>query len=522
MPNKNDLVEPTGEPVKEAQVSGSGVAQQASDVDTSTSAAASIFRGMQDLPPSKADSGTTPTAAQRASASEEPAEPKEKKEFPPVGKSDVKEHKQVETAADETPESGSALEGFRKGHQKARRDKRVAMTEQAAEPEAKKEEGSADTAAPSETAKVDDDSPVTDEEIQKTISDPGISKRHQKRMIHLANEAKTLREKLAAAEAKPATAANDAKVKELEERSSAAEKELVQYRRRYSLESEPELKKFDEVATKADEAIYSKLKDAGLSDKTVDLIKSMGGFEGFSRSSQTFTVNIKGEDGQVTPTLVTGAQLARKWLDDMNVADAEYVKTKLGERFTAIDGKKRRADELAAGAETWFKEQQEQYNKVVAEQQTRATEYRTGYEKKINDWLAAQPNLKDKDVPATASPEEKKEIEEYNKHNAGVRALAKAAVAPQSLDDHVAIVQEAAQSLINSRENRALKKEIAALKEQLTKVQKGFSTTGKGGGSSIQTAPKPKDTSAATQLATSAADSLREGMEKLRGGGGDD
>lgn len=525
--SKPDLVEPTGQPVNEAQVSASGVAQKAASVDTSQSAAASIFRGMQDLPPARTDAGTGQTAAQRASQSEAPKEEqKEKKEFPPIGQSDVQEHKKVETRADEPAPEGSALEGFRKGHQKARREKRAAMN---AGDEERKDEQSADASTKTDSASTDappangdDDTPVTEEEIQKTIADPGISKRHQKRMIHLANKAKELETKLKELESKPQSAGNDAKIKELEDKQSAAEKELIQYRRRYSLESEPELKKFDEIATKADEAIYGKLKEAGLSDKTLELIKSMGGFDGFSRSSQTFTVNVRNNEGELVPTVVTGAQLARQWLNDMNVADAEYLKAKLGERFNAIDNKKRRADELAAGAETWFKEQQEQYQKAVQEHETKATEYRTGYEKRVNDWLATQEALKDKPIPATASAEERKEIEDYNRHNAGVRALVKAAVQPPSLDDHVAIVQEAAQSLIHVRENRALKKELAALKEQLAKVQKGFSTTGKGGGASIQTVPKKKDDSAAAQLATSSTDSLRESMEKLRNGGGND
>lgn len=522
MPKEN-LVEPTGEAVTEAQVSASGVAQKAATVDTATSALASIHRGMQELPPAKNETTSGQTAAQRASQSVAPAQKtEEKKDFPPVGKSDVKEHKQVETKSDEAAPEGSALESFRKGHQKARQDKRRAMSGEGESKDEGEQTTTTDSTVTDTTQANDDDAPVTQEEIDKTISDPAISKRHQKRMVHLANRAKELEQKLAEAEKRPQTAANDDKVKELTEKSAAAEKELVQYRRRYSLESEPELKKFDETVTKADEAIYGKLKEAGLSDKTVELIKSMGGFDGFSRSSQTFTVNMKGEGGELVPTVVTGAQLARQWLNDMNVADAEYLKAKLGERFNAIDNKKRRSDELAAGADTWFKEQQEQYDKSVKDHETKATEYRTGYDKKITDWLAAQEGLKDKTVPANASTDERKEIEDYNRHNAGVRALAKAAVNPPSLDDHVAIVQEAAQSLIHVRENRNLKKENAALKEQLAKVQKGFSTTGKGGGASIQTAPKKKDESAATQLATSSTESLRESMEKLRNGGKDE
>jgi hypothetical protein len=515
-----DLVEPTGQAVDVTQISGNTAAAAASSAASQGQSAASSLRdAMQQLSPAV----EKPTAAQQASGQSEAAPAVEKKEFPPIG-SDVAEQKKVEVQMDTPAEAGSALEGFRKDLSKARRQKEKdfvkARDGQAAEPAASTDAAAATTDATNTdstaTTAAADEAPVTDEEIEKTISDPAISKRHQKRMVHLANRAKELETKLKELEAKPQTDANDAKIKEISEREAAAQKELMQYRRRYSAESEPEIKKFDEVAQKADEAILTKLKEANLSEKTIDLIKGMGGFEGFSRSNQVFTINVKDAHGEVVEQQVTAAQLARKWLNDMNIADAEYIKSKLGERFSAVDGKKNKLNELAAEAETFFKSQQEQQKQAEEKQRAAMLETHNAYKKWADEWAGKQDWLKDKPVLPTATPEEKKEIESWNRMNAGIREVLTKAANLTSVADYTALVEGAASHQHYKRENARIAKENESLKEQLSKIQKGISTTGKPGGSSIQTATKKKDDSAAAQLATPATDSLREAMEKLR------
>lgn len=499
------LVEPNGEAVKETQLPANGIAAdaQASAVE-GKSAASSLLESLQTLKPAKADL----TQAQKMSpAAEQKETPESKVETPD------------ETDANKPAVSGSALESFQRDTRKARKEKNKAAAEAAAAPEADEVDDTPDEKKVAEAK--EDETPVTEEEIQKTINDPGISKRHQKRMIHLAARAKELESKLAAAEAKPASVANDEAVKALAEREAAAQKELTQYRRRYSIESEPELKKFDEVATKAEESIYGKLKEAGLKDATLDIIKNAGGFDAFSRSTQTFTVNVRGEDGEVTPTQVTASQLARQWLNDMNVGDAEYIKAKLGERFNAVDAKKRRTEELVAGAEEWSKAQH-QANLAASEQFAKAREAeQQEYSKWAGEFEKNQEWLKDKIAPANATPEEKADIEAYNNHNAGVRAVLKSASKLGSVKDYTSLVAEAATAIHFRRENARLQKELTAATDKVSRIQKGSTTTGKPS-QSIQSQPKKKDDSAAAQLQTSAADSLHAAMEKMRSSGADE
>lgn len=500
------LVEPAAQPAEEAQIP-TGVAASVDGAAPLESSLAALRDGLSKMPPAKPE----PSAAQLASQPPAEEKPAEK----PAESGGVRET------------TGGALESFQGDLKQARKQKAKAQADAAAAEDARQGDDAppADIPPASDAppAKTDDEPPVTDEEIDKTINDPGISKRHQKRMIHLANRAKDAERKLAEAEAKPKTDANDVKVKELEEKAAAADRELLKYRHRYALESEPELKKFEEQATQAETAIYSKLKEAGLSDATVKMVQDMGGFDGFSRSTKQFIIKGKNEDGDDVDVPITAAALAKKWLNDMNVGDSEYIRAKMKEKFDSIDGKRRKAEELSSQSEQWFKDQQAAQQKLHEEQQQLAQGYRSGYEKEITDWEKQQEALKDKAVPATATAEERKEIEQFNAHNAGVRAMLKMAVAPSSLTDHVAVVKEAASALLLRRDNTSLKKQLAEATAKLERLTKATTTTGKAGAASISRAPaKTTDKTAAGQLAVSAADSLRDAMDKLRAGGGDE
>lgn len=516
-------VEPTVEAIQESQISGQTAAQAAAAAAGGPSATSGILAEMQKLSPAKDE----PSMAQRASGEikQEPA--KEKKEFPKVGTSDIKEEKQVESRIDEPAEQGSALEGFREGLIKNKRAKqRKATKEEEAKAEpveesapAQAEKTEVNTEQTAEAAKADDDVAVTEDEIQKTINDPSISKRHQKRMVFLANRTKELETKLKELETKPQSDANDAKITELNAKQTALEQEVIRYRRLHSLPDEPEIKKFDEVIGSADEAIGTKLKDFGLSDNTLKLIKDMGGFDGFSRSNQPFTIEVKNEDGETVKQQVTAAQLAKNWLASMNAADAEYVRAKMGEKFVAQDNRGKRSKELTAEAETWFKTQQAEQSKVQEQQKAQLQENQKSYNKWAEDWASKQEWLKDKPVPISGSEEEKADAKAYNNYNAGVKGLLKLAANPTSVQDYTTLVEHAATAAHLRREEAKLKKENEALKSQLAKIQKGVSTTNKPGSSSIQSAPKKTEQTAADQLKVPVADSLREAMERLRGGG---
>jgi len=503
-------VEPSAQPTAEADIPP-GVAATVDPTPPSESSLSSLREGLSKMTPAKPE----PSAAQLAGQS--------MAETPPAA-----EKKDDSGGVRET--MGSALDSFQGDLKTARKAKAKAQSGEPKPEEQSATEALASAAAPEQSEssvpvqKTEEEKPVTDEEIQQTINDPGISKRHQKRMVHLANRAKELERKLSEVEAKPQSDANDAKIKELEQRAATADSELTRYRHRYALEQEPELKQFEERAVQAEASIHGKLKEAGLSDGTIKLIQDAGGFDAFSRSTRQFVVKERDEDGNDVDVPITAASLAKKWLNDMNVGDSEYIRSKMKEKFEAFDSKKRKAEELSSQSEQWFKDQQASQQRLIEDQQKLAEGYRSGYEREITDWEKQQEPLKDKQISPTATESERNGIEAYNNHNAGVRAMLKMAVAPTSLSDHVAVVKEAASALLLRRDNTALKKQLVEATEKLERLQKATTTTGKAGGSSLARGPaKGPDKSASGQLAVSATASLQEAMERLRtGGGGED
>ena len=495
-----ELVEPTGTAVAESQIQ-SGVAATASTSPDAGSAAMSLKDAMQQLSPAKPE----PSAAQKAGDQPEAPVAAELAPKEPVAKPDF-----IANVSD------GALESFRGGLKQARRDNQRSI-DTPAETETAPEENPESVQEKQAVAVATDDTPVTDEEIQKTINDPAISKRHQKRMVHLANQTKDLKEKLAALEAKPQTNATDEKIKAIEDEKNNIAEELIKYRRRYSLESDPELKRYDEIAGKAEDSIYGKLKEAGITDATVSMIKDMGGFDGFSRSSHTFTINVKDVDGEIVEQKITASNLAKKWLNDMNMGDSEYIRAKLAERFNAVDAKRSKAREMEEDSSNWFKQQTESYKNSVSAQEKAASDYRDGYRKLGEEWEKGQDWMKDKAVSSATTEEEKAYAESHNKAISDARNLFKAGLAPTSLEEHVSIVKEAASAKYYRLESERLSKELSAAKQQLDRARGGVSTTGKPGGGSISRAPaKRPDNSAQTQLQTSAADSLREALESMR------
>lgn len=524
------MATPLAEPAPDlvpGQLPAQGVAQQAAALfNQEQSAAASLRDGMQSLTPVAAPETTAQQISKQQAAPEVAPAPevvKRDKVDAPVG-TDVREHKQVELQVDTAQPEGSALESFRTGLIKTRNKKmrEAAKPAEATETPAPTGETTPVATKPADVKPEEVEAPVTDEEIQKTIDDPAISKRHQKRMIYLSQRAKELEAKLKEAESKPASEQSEARYKELAEKQAKAEEELIRYRRMHSLQDEPEIKKFDEVAASADEAIYAKLKDFKISDNTIKLIKDLGGFDGFSRSGQVYNVNVTDSNGDPVTRQVTAAQLARSWLQEMPVGDAEYIRAKMGERFSAIDNKARRSKELTAEASTWFKNQQEQAQKAQEQAVQTMKENVAAYNKWADEWAAKQEWLKDRAVLPTATDAEKAEIEATNRHNAGVKQLLKAAGAPGTVADYTALIEQAATSLYLRRENTRMQKENEALKEQLAKIQKGVTTTGRPGGASIQTQTKKPEPTISDSMKTSAADSLREGLERLRMGAAGD
>lgn len=436
----------------------------------------------------------------------------------------------AEAASDQPRQAGSALEDLRQEGVKKTNDKRRARNDAIKQEKQEAEDRKDDKPAPArdekpaaseaDAAEKKEDNPITMEEVEKELSNPAISNRHRERMKFLHSQAKRaqeLEEKIKGLEAKSSSSTSTEEFKGLQEKLEKTNRELLQYRRRLSLENDPEIKaRFDDVIASSEKAISEKLKAVGLPDATLKVIEDSGGFSEFSRSNKVFTINVKDPDtGEMVPRQVTAAQLSRQWLDAMPVADSRYIDAKLIEKFNLQDQKDREIKKLSSEAEKYFHELEEQQKQAETQFKGQVEEKINDYNKRAEQWIAKQPWLAT--VPENPAEGEAaiQKAKDHNKFVEGVKALIKNGANVSSVDDYFALVEQAATGVHLRREVDAIKRENEALKKRLEGANAGARTTGGPRSSSINT-PAPKPTGVKDTMKTSALSSIQESMERLR------
>ena len=422
-----------------------------------------------------------------------------------------------ESSIDQPKEDGSAIEAFRQDINKGRQDK---FRDQARDKQRTKEEvvdeqpAKAETKAEVKTIETPAEQPVTMDEIEKELANPNLSKRHQERMKFLAAQAKKatdLETKVKDLETKAGTATSQEEFNKIKDRQEAAEKELLKYRRRFELESDPEIKKnYDDVIKSADEGIIEKLK-GHLSEKTIDLVNKMGGFSAFANSSQMFQVPVTDENGETVSRPITASNLARQWLNSLPLTDSKYIEAKMIERVNKSDEKTRRMAELAADAENHFKGQQEAQKKAFEAQQAAGVEASKRYENWAIDWQKKQDWMKEKEGD-----------EEHNKIVNEARQLLVKTVSVKNIDEVTELAGQLASVPYYKSQLARMQKENEELKQKVSGLGQAVRTTPRPGGSSLAASSRStsKEKTVKDQMSVSALDSFKSDMEKLRAGGG--
>jgi hypothetical protein len=281
--------------------------------------------------------------------------------------------------------------------------------------------------------------------------------------------------------------------------------------RLHELEADPEIKeKFDKPADEAELAIIDLLKNHGIGEPTLNLVKEIGGFAAFSKSTKKFSVTVDGEDRDMT-----AAEMAKNWTERMGVGDTALLQDKLNTQTHAREGKK-------AFVEAETKKAREYYTKQDADKQA--------FIKKVNDdydaWAAkavAIDSLKDKPIPADASEAEKKELTRQNEYRKQIREIPGSIKKFKTLADLQQMVSESMQFHIVRIDLVTLRAELEAAKElladrdaELVKVREGLSTTGKSG--SIRPGaggpPREKEAKKVDPRTVNSADALEAAIEK--------
>lgn len=277
---------------------------------------------------------------------------------------------------------------------------------------AKAEEKPKEDAKPDDTGTKPEDV-VSDDELQPL---PHDKPKTQARIKTLHGKWRTAEEKAVALEAKvkeleektkltpQQTAdleslkkqAEDAKAKAeaAEKLAKETEERYLPYRRQYEIEKSPEIEeRFVKPVKAAEETIKATLKGYGLGDATLAEIEKAGGLAAFSKSKKTYQV--KDENGD--PTTITASQVVNDWLTRMDFADAEKVRSLVGEqeklnlqRGLYIESEKAKAKEYF---DSLTKREQEQLAQQKAAQEAAS--------KEVKEWIDAtfanDEDLKDVD-----------------------------------------------------------------------------------------------------------------------------
>lgn len=247
---------------------------------------------------------------------------------------------------------------------------------------------------------------LNDEEVFKDADeisrDPHAKERTRRRIketVAIAKRESALRAK--------EVSERDARIKELEEKvrlTPAATNELealkkeaeqakalakemeekyLPYRRQYEVEKSPELEeRFVKPVKAAEDVIASTLKAYGLGEATLAEIQKAGGLAPFSKSKKTYQV--KDESGD--PITITASQVVNDWLTRMDFADAEKVRSLVGEqeklnlqRGLYIESERSKAREYFDGLS---KKQQEEQAAFKAQQESST--------KEVKEWIDTQ------------------------------------------------------------------------------------------------------------------------------------
>ncbi len=272
--------------------------------------------------------------------------------------------------------------------------------------------------------------------------------------------------------------------------------ELAMYRRRYELDKDPEVKtKFDSRVDSAESAITATLVKRNAGKGLLDLIKEEGGWSKFSESNRIVTI----PDGEGGNKSVTAAEMSEAVLQALPLGDRKAIEAAMVDQINTRRDKDRYLKEQQDQAVEYFKKKETEASKGSEEYQKQVEESKKvieEYKKKTLDseWI------KDKPVPANASPVEKAAIEEHNKYNSQLRTVFNKAIGTKSLNDLLEVVTDSVRFYDERRVSSSLRKENEALKAQLEAKQKEydkFRTAGRsvGRSGSIATAPAHDSTS---------------------------
>jgi hypothetical protein len=405
-------------------------------------------------------------AIKEVNAKQEPASP------PPEEKKEEAPAKTEEAAKPEPSDLEKKLNA--QEEQKSEEVTREALKKQAEQVAEKAPEPKADETKPEEK-KADD---VPDDELTVLPYDkPKTAKRIQAllKKIDAANDVVTRTKKEAEEKAK--------RLSELEQELSTVKTKdpATDEAIKKQLEQDPEVKtKFDSRVESSESSIIDTLKRRNAGDALLNLIKEEGGWTKFSESGRAITL----ADG----TSETCSSIAEKIMGTLPLGERKAIEAAMIDQIATRREKSRYFDEETKKADEYFKKQAEQQKQAVEVNQQAVKQA----EQAVANWRkeVAEKNawLKLKDIPADATADQKKAIEEDNTYTKQLNQLLDQSLKAKDLNALLDIVLDSVQYYQERRLHSravariaALEKENAALRERDAKFKEASKSAPKSG-----------------------------------------
>jgi len=384
-------------------------------------------------------------------------------------------------------EAAEKMEGQRERGEEPEKPKKVDRRQREPKVEQKPEEKKEEV-KPEEQTEIKQEQkpePLPDDMLKVTPNDKPLTARRISQLLEKVEfRDKTLAEKEAIIkelQTKAATTQGSEELTKMKEELENTRKDLLRYRRRYDLDTDPEVKtKFEVPVVQAESTIKEVLNKYQLGEPTLKEIEKAGGFAEFSRSNKVYKIKESDANGDIVTVEKTAADLVKTWLNAMPVGDAEEIRSAMAQQSMTRAEKKRFFEKETAEAEKYFKSQEEQRTKFQQEQEANLEKTRKEY----SDWAESQIKskdwLKDKDLPAGATAEQKKQIEEHNEFAKQLRSMIKNPPT-NSADKVKEILLGGVEAHHLRKENGAQAAKIKALEAELSKLKNGTRTTPKEG-----------------------------------------
>lgn len=361
---------------------------------------------------------------------------------------------------------------------------------------------------------------VPEEELQVLTSDkPKTAKRIQA----LLERTRKIQE--SEASTKKELEARDAKLKEMEAELAKAktvtvnpeteaaiqqqQQELAMFRRRYILEKDPEVKaKYDDRIAATEQPIAEILERNGAKGLAA-IVKEEGGWLNFTRSNRTLTL----ADGPKS-----AAEVADLVMQHLPFADRQALQSITIEQISTKRERDRFFEEEQKKANEYFKQQEEAAKRGSLEQQQQIEAAKKIIADFKADMAAKNEWLKDKEIPVTATAEQKAAIEEENRHTHQIRQELDKAIGVKDIPGMLEVVKNAVSYHQERREHartkaaaEALKAENAKLKSDLDKIKNASRTVNRPGSLLAGGGPESKSEKKSPQSIEEAFELLAQG-----------